>query len=482
LLKGYTYEYLSPDNFDLPNAKVHGNVLGPEAQAFKALVVRANDVMTVEGAMKLSEFAQNGLPVIFSGGIPSAYLGTNSPEAVQRAQKVLNSTSLLSNVYVTSSPDGLAYKLASIGVLPATKFESPTPSWYTLLRSDAANGIDYYYIYNDEPCLSLGEGSSNATIEFNSTGYPYIFDAWTGEKTPILTYTQSDVSTTIPITLAGNQSTIIALSQQHLADGIPATHLESVSDNVLGSVVLNNGSISLKATGGSLSYKTAGGHSVNISVPETNPITLTNWNLTVEHWDPPSDLLNIEDGAAKHNTTHILPHLVSWQQVSGLQNVSGRGFYSTSFQWPSSPTSLPQNSSSGAIIDFGPVVHSLSVQLNGHALPALDVTSATADISQWLVEGENTVLAEVATPLGNVLATIWHQLMTSGAGPSSTEDGVPPPVTANYGLIKDVTVQPYWNIVVSEEFIKEPHIKVSGVKSYVSVLKELLPMALQKIL
>ncbi len=404
--------------------------------------------MTVEGAMKLSNFARDGLPVIFSGGIPSTYLGTNSPGAVQRAQEAIDSTISLSNVHVTSSPDGLAAKLASIGVHPATKFESPTPSWYTLLRSDAGNEIDFYYIYNDAPYSPLGQGSSNATIEFTSTGYPYTFDAWTGERTPILIYKQSNVSTTVPIILAGNQSTVIAFLQQPLANHKLTTHLESVSDNVLGSTVLDNGSILLKVTGGSISYKTASDKSADVFIPKTSPITLTNWNLTVEHWNPPSDLLNIEDGAAKRNTTHVLRHLSSWQQVSGLQNVSGRGFYSTSFRWPPADY-LPQNSSIGAIIDFGPVVHTLTAQLNGNPLPPLDVKSATADFSKWLVEGENTVLAEVATPLGNVLRPIWDQLKTSGTGPSDFVGGVPAPVAGNYGLIKDVTIQPYWNIVVS---------------------------------
>ncbi|KAE8454643.1 hypothetical protein EG329_000266 [Mollisiaceae sp. DMI_Dod_QoI] len=447
-LAGYTYEYLSPDNFDLPNARVRDHVLAPDAQAFKGLILRANDSMTVEGAMKLSNFARDGLPIIFSGGIPSTYLGTNSPGAVQKAQKALENMILLSNVHVTTSPDGLAAKLASIGVHPATKFESSTPSWYTLLRSDSVNEIDFYYVYNDVPYAPLGEGSSNAIIEFSSTGYPYTFDAWTGERTPMIVYKQSNVSTTVHITLAGNQSTVIAFSQQPLANHKPTTHLESVSDNVIGLTVLDNGSILLKATGSSISYMTASGKNGGLFAPKTNPMTLTNWNLTVEHWDPPSDLLNIEDGAAKHNTTHVLPHLISWQQVSGLQNVSGRGFYSTSFRWPPADY-LPQNSSIGAIIDFGPVVHTLTVQLNGNPLPPLDVTSATADISQWLVEGENTVLAEVATPLGNVLRPIWDQLKTSGTGPSDFVGGVPAPVAGNYGLIKDVIIQPYWNIVVS---------------------------------
>jgi hypothetical protein len=173
---------------------------------------------------------------------------------------------------------------------------------------------------------------------------------------------------------------------------------------------------------------------------------VTNWNLVVEHWDPPSDMLNIEGGAAKHNTTHFLPNPVSWQQISGLQNVSGRGYYSASFQWPPSASAAR---ASGAIIDFGPIVHTLRASINGNMLPPLDVTSAKADISQWLVQGENKVEAVVATKLGNVLRPIWDQLQTSGTGPSSPEAGGPPPPIAHYGILQDVVVTPYKSVVVS---------------------------------
>ena len=72
---GYTYHYLTPENFGLPNAYVLDGVLDPQGQSFKALVVQGNASTTVLGAQKINEYAKNGLPVIFSGGIPSSISG-----------------------------------------------------------------------------------------------------------------------------------------------------------------------------------------------------------------------------------------------------------------------------------------------------------------------------------------------------------------------------------------------------------------------
>jgi hypothetical protein len=427
---------------------VADKTLAPDAQAFKALVIRSNDSMTVEGASKVAQFAHAGLPIVFSGGIPTSYLGTNPPGAVQNAQNALAKASKMPNVHVTSSGDGLAATLASIGVLPATRFNTDASGWYTLFREDKTHEIDYYYVYSDQPYLPLGEGSSDALIEFSSTGYVYELDLWSGEETPLLTYQQDAHTTTIPMTLAGNQSTILAFSKKPLTGHESVPHLDSVSDNVIGHTVQNNGQLLLKATGGSVSYTTPQGKKTMVQVPQTKAITLMNWDLTAEHWDPPKNLLDIEGGALKSNTTHKLAHLVSWQQIPGLQNVSGRGIYSASFQWRPSTKHSSFKGKAGAIIDFGPVVHTLAVSINGHALPALDVTSAKRDISQWLVDGENTVVAEVSTPLGNVLIGIWDSLETSGSGPAGAEGG-PPPLVASYGLIKDVTIQPYWAVPAS---------------------------------
>jgi hypothetical protein len=409
-------------------------------------VVRANDSLTVEGATKLVQYAQDGLHVIFSGGVPSSYLGTYGPGVVESVQKQLENTTSLRNVHTTSSYNGLAATLASIGVHPSARFQSPTPFWYTCLRSDSENDIDYYFVYNDAMYSLAGEGASAAIVEFNSTWYPYVFDTWTGEQKPVLLYTQSNGLTIIPMSLSGNQSTIIAFSKTPLTDGMPTTHIESMSNNVIGANVLNSGKISLQTTGGSVTYKMAGRGSTTAELAMAKSIMLRDWKLIVEHWDPPANLSIIEGGTVRYNTTHMLPHLVSWQQVPGLQNVSGRGFYSTSFTWPPSGLrSVPD----GAFIDFGPILHTLTVRVNGNELPPLDVTSAKTEITQWLVKGENTIEADVATTLNNVLRTIWDEIMTSGTRAADPVAGAPAPPAVDSGLIKDAIVQPFWSIQVN---------------------------------
>ena len=335
-----------------------------------------------------------------------------------------------------------------MGIQPAAKL-SADGTWFTLRRVNSTTGQEYYYVYNDAVRYKRGEGSETTIIDFSSTGIPYELNTWTGEQIPIVIYTQSDESTSIPITLAGNQSTIITFVSKP-PEGYPSAnkHIANVSGNTLGVSVLKNGSLSVKVgpkTSTPPSYTFEDGTTKTLSPSRGAPIKLINWNLTVEHWDPPNNMSDIEGDAVKHNTTHFLPHLLSWQQIPGLQNVSGRGYYSSSFHWPPCRGSAKPD---GAVIDFGTIVHTLRVSVNGHVLPPLDVTAAKADISQWLVRGQNKVEAIVATPLGNVLRPIWAQLQTSGTWATDPTAGGAPPLVADYGLLQDVVITPYTNVVI----------------------------------
>ena len=120
---GYTYNYVSPENFELPNSYVLNDVLAPDAQAFKALIVRGNDSMTVIGAQKINEYARNGLPVIFSGGIPSNTSGFVTATASSYINNTLASILSLPNVHQVSY-DSLAQSLVSLGITPRASINS----------------------------------------------------------------------------------------------------------------------------------------------------------------------------------------------------------------------------------------------------------------------------------------------------------------------------------------------------------------------
>lgn len=411
---GYSYEYLSPENFNLPEAYVKGGALAPDRQAFKALVVRANDSMTPNGVGKLAEYAHAGLPLIFSGGLPT-YLLTAKTVEDNLVSNVLKPLTALPNVHVVPY-EGLASSLASIGVTPLTKL-SANHTWYTYWRRDDARAMDYVFVYNDGENLGLGNGHSEGTVEFASTGSPYTFDAWTGEQTPILNYTQSDNSTRIFFQLAGNQSTIVAFADSPIKRRTAPPYVSSADAGLLGFSSNNGGILGKTPTG--------------IST------TLSNWTLIAESWTPSSDLYDVET-TIKTNTTHHLGVLTSWQNIDSLQNVSGIGYYSTSFTWSGSSYSNNSSSADGAIIDLGAIFHTIRVTINGHTLPPLDLTWARADITQYLVDGENKVEAVVTTPLLNAMRPIWNKLLSSGDPPQ-----YPAAPAQDYGLLQPVKVIPY---------------------------------------
>ncbi|KAL9068938.1 MAG: hypothetical protein Q9157_006341 [Trypethelium eluteriae] len=441
---GYTYEYISPNNFNLPEAYVQNGVLAPNYQAFKAMIIRANDSLTVEGTTKLAAFANAGFPIIFSGGPPS-YLANFNQSGAAYVNQTIQSLINLPNVHVVPY-EGLAQSIASIGISPRAKYNVTNDQLYTSWRHDDENDIDYIFVYNDAAGNSLGQGSTTATIEFESVGIPYEYDAWTGEQSQLLNYTQTSNTTSVYFHLAGNQSTIVAFHKLMNATSTQLSqHLESASPHILGISSNSSSGLALKIGSGSglPSILLSNGSIQSLPSTSASPFTLHNWILLAEHWEPPTNLSDISTIAIKTNTTHLLPDLVSWQSIPGLQNVSGRGYYSTTFTWP--PESNNSNSSSplGALIDFGPVIHTVRASINGYALQPPDTTHATADISSYLVEGTNELQAIVSTTLVNVLRPIWGQLRTSGVAPAV---GVPGP--QEYGLVGEVTVVPYETVIV----------------------------------
>jgi len=403
---GYAYEYLSPNNFDLPQAYVKDRVLGPDAQGFKALVVRGNDSMTVAGAEDIAEFARAGLSVLFSGGIP-AYLASFNESGSKFVNETLHGLLSLQNVHQVPY-EKLADSLASIGISPITRVVANN-TWYTYWRQ--TDDYNYVFVYNDAVSsltAGLGNGYSEGKVQFASTGTPYFLDAWTGDKVPILNFTRTE-----------NNSLSISW--------------ESVRYSYLRSIFTQRANGLLDK-----------GHVYNLQDPSqyyppissSVPLEITNWTVEIEHWDPPSDLSQmLPSDTVKYNMTHtLLSGLKSWKDFdNNLTTTSGRGYYSASFTWP------PQNCTSckNSILDFGAIFHTLQVTFNGQTLPPLDPTWARADISTHLRGGKNNVEALVTTPLLNTLRPLWSELM-SGANGTTTPVSAQPP--QDYGLLSSVKV------------------------------------------
>lgn len=413
---GFTYQYLDPANFDLPNAEVVGGLLAPEAQAFKILVVRPSDTLTRSSVLDLYKFASVGLPVVFYGGIPSCTSGSITSNVTESVSVTIERMLELPNVHDVSAETGLAAYLSSIKITPRTAINT-SASWYTWYWHNNDTSIDYVLVYNDATGVVPGQNLTTGTVTMNNTGVPYFHDAWTGAITAVPVYSRFEDKITIPLQLAGNQTVLIAFHQ-----------------NATTSPQLNSTDYQYRTSGSDIIVCSADPAPAALPSSPTSSLTLGPWNLTVESWTAPDNLYDIDGGAKKLNTTHTLPSILPWSSISPeLVNVSGIGYYSTYFNW--------SKESSHALLDLGHIQHTARVSINDAQLPALDVTNAVADISAYLQLGQNHLSITVATPLGNSLIPIWDTLATNGLSPSFTASiGATVPKTQAYGLLHDISI------------------------------------------
>lgn len=400
------------------------------------MIVRGNDTLTPLGVVKLAEWAHQGLPIVFSGGLPSNISGTSNV-SFSSVNSTLTQLLDLKNVHIVSY-EKLAESLWNIGITPRTTIfrnGASNTTWFTNWREDLNNSMTYVFVYNDATGLSRGSGMSMGNITFQVSGTPYFYNAWTGEKTPVVIYTQYKNTTTVNITLAGNQTTILAFDRK-TNDVLPVKHVKYSSGQLR---TMSNHRYLVNYGNKPCSAKLSNGSTISVPSSNLSPVMLKNWTLVVESWTAPANLYNVE-GTVKTNSTYKLSTLVPWNQISNanLSHVSGRGYYSTSFVWPPSSSVI----AIGAQLELGSIIHTARAYLNGVALPPLDVTDATADLTPYLRKGVNELEVVVATPYGNALSPIWSSLRSYGDAPNVLA-GATAPEVMEYGLVGDVSIIPF---------------------------------------
>ncbi|KAL3473422.1 hypothetical protein BJX99DRAFT_261351 [Aspergillus californicus] len=437
---GWSWNYVSSDNLFLEQAKVQNRVLAPDGPAWKAMIVDAAQNLTLDALDVLARFSRDGLPVILSGGSPGYYPsedGSGHGEFERNLARLLRSN----GVHMVPA-GGVANKLRALGLRPQIEVNT-NGTCYTAWSE--ARGQSYALIFSDSI-------KSTGSITVQSTKTPYVLNAWTGEITPVLVYHRTRTTTTIPIDLAANQVLYLAFGNppgESIA--APRYSVRSVPPHVLGSAYVprrgialhvarsDNPSHAVLSTGKRLVLETA-------SVPAAFP--LSPWTLTAEHWEAPEDLYDSAT-TVKYNTTHQLPSPLSWSSIPQLSNASGVGYYTTTFQWSDVACQQGPHEQEcldlGAYIKFSRVIDTLTVTVNGHIVPPLDITNAVVDISAYLRVGENTVAVTVPTTLWNYLRTILGELRTAGMAVQLLGDV---PSRSEAGLVGTVSIVPYKRIFV----------------------------------
>ncbi|KAL1633733.1 hypothetical protein SLS58_010954 [Diplodia intermedia] len=240
---------------------------------------------------------------------------------------ILSSSS--SNIHTVASASELPAALAAASITPRAAFPTPMANMYTSWRQTA--DTDYIYIYND------GSAPQTAAIAFNASGTPYRLNAWTGAITPILHYTRTaNTHTTIPITLAANQTTIIAFTTTTTTNkttfpSAPSTHITSTTTPSALASLRHNGTAILAALRGPTALTLSTGATVALPAAPPPASNLTSWRIAIDDWHRTNDTYSMDTAVTRR--TYANASLGAWRALDAgaLTGVSGIGTYEAAF-------------------------------------------------------------------------------------------------------------------------------------------------------
>lgn len=323
--------------------------------------------LMLNATRQIRQFAESGIPVIPDGGAPGIYPSADGRDE-PNIRNAVHDLKRTENIHIVAQGH-TSTTLATIGVIPRVHIHT-NGTWYTSWKEGSASQSDYVSVF------SAGNAATGK-LEIAPNKIPYIFDLWTRTIRPCFEYRRGLNDTTIiPLQLAANQTVVIGLSEKAISNvTTPSIHVLQAPRTVMGYEVNRNGSLVIHVAARDANEPlrlSSGADKTKLleSVAPSSRAQLSSWIPVAEHWEVPDNVYNVSVIARKHNTTHHLDRLVSWQSIPGLANASGVGYSTTHFTWP--PANSPSDSNHGAYLFFPMVTQSLRVAVNGEYLPPLD--------------------------------------------------------------------------------------------------------------
>lgn len=414
---------------------VADGTLAPKGPAYRALVFNNQSFISSEAALKVLEFADNGLPIFVIGSFPNVTIGSLGADVVTSV-----ATTLANHESVTfvSESETLSEVLAKEDVKSRVSVVTGGSDLYSFWR--ATESEDFVFLYN--------RGGKDAfTLTFEAANrVPYRLNSWTGEQAEVVVYERSKSGLSFTVELSEQQTAVFAFVNPGDSSDI---HVVSHSENVdMVNRGRNGGLVAYLKDENEASLTLSNSDEIqiggaNCSTEHYSPITLGPWALTIESWVP---------GPDKNNSSSVIEtlelgsreDLVDWTQIEGLEEVSGVGIYTTVFTLPKDFFEDAQ--STALLINFGPVLNTLRAWVNDNQLPPVDTASAEVDISEFLSEGSNSIRVEVASSLFNAVKARKDWIQSVGQPPRFPEayDAEPHP----FGLIGPVTIRRLRRVLV----------------------------------
>ena len=469
---GYTYDFISDGLLDFEQANVTDGILAAETAGYKALIFNADgkrdaqdiavDQISVKAIEKFAEYAQAGLPMVMVGSYPTGLFTIDNADDQARYEAALDILVDAENVVMVDTEADVPAALKALGVIPNAENLEPTriTSYHT-----EDEGISYYYLYNqsnnyftemaDEFTASVGhygntydDGYTASTqVALTGEGVPYLFDLYNGAVKRIAEYAVDEAGRVVlDVTLEKNQAMLVALAPADLLDDGLA---EAGNGTVEGAeLIYADGALAVRATeSGDYTVTLADGTEKTVAVAVKDGAQLGDWTLSVKSYVNKNDLSVV--GAAASEMAYVnydgiaLDALKAWTEIGevaatatyedgateevtvDLATLSGIGTYTTTLTLPEDWTA-----NDGLFIDLGDPYDLAKLTVNGTEVPTIDQISFVADIGAYVQPGENEIVIATDTTLSNALVHLrpdWYgEAKVNG-----------------YGLLADVTVQPY---------------------------------------
>ncbi|WP_170867058.1 glycosyl hydrolase [Nocardioides lianchengensis] len=407
---GYTYGFMNSTLVTDPSASLDDGRL--TKLGYRALVIDGTSTsapLDLAAAKRILGWARSGFPIVVVGDLAPRVRGYR-PGQDGAIQKVLNDLLAENSVTTVPSHTRVPRALARAGVTASASYDAPLVT----LHRKAANS-DYYYLFNEDTKQTA------TTVTLQGDGQPYRYDAWSGSVTPIAEYTRTPSGVQIEVDLATGTGELVAMTRGN--EDTPAKACAvNVTRTSADEVRAEADALTVRAdAAGSYVSTLSDGSSVTTSIPSVGaPIRPSTWKLAVTSWTGgpggPNDTLKTPL-AARDVTTKTDGTLPSWQEIAGLEKVSGTATYTTTID-----TGAGWTGGAGAHLDLGTVLGTAQVTVNGQRLDPVDqVTQHRVDLGDHLKAGTNQVVIHIATPVYN-------------AGLDSSDA---------YGLVGPVIVQPY---------------------------------------
>ncbi len=446
LANGYSYNIMSEALLKSENAqKTDGSVIYADGPAYKAVVLDEVETISVEAMDILISYAEAGIPIVAVNSNPYKVYGNESGEEndanVQDRYQTLLTYDCVAEVDTEEEvPDALR----ALGVTGYAQYEIPNLE-ATLYQDEEAN---YYYLYNDTDITAgmltassakkykvdenVNTAVENAVITLEGTGTPYLVDAMTGEITQMGQYSDNGdgtISVVIDELPAGTSVWIAVTDSENFP--APEEYVTSLDSEDFEIVFDGDGEAALRS-------EKAGEYTVTMSAGEEKTVDIeedasvlslkdADWNLVIDSYGPTykdASKMVDENGIQTvdpSDTTIVTEDmgttaLIRWEDlqaseeqleemgVESMEEVSGKGYYTTTFEWDGSKAMLTFAYGNDQVT---------RVTVNGTEITVINPLTDTVDLGDLLTEGENTLEIELCTTL-SARATVEDAALAGG--------------------------------------------------------------------